>query len=121
MLAAEAAVLEIARRLGTNTWLTGQAMTTLLAALIHVIEQDRARSFLFPETNTKDAPKRKVGRPAGSKNKTDLGTVLRRYGEARGILPIETISSREAQRIRAQIRGAPGNPGRPKKSDKKSS
>ena len=91
-------------------------LLALCGGLLRTIKRGGALQFMYP-----DAPKRPVGRPKGAKKNATLADVLRLYGEAQGIIPEErrATSPRHLQRIRAGVRGAPGKPGRPKKSDKK--
>ena len=113
-LAGKGALAEIVGRLLKPKRLTAKAVTALATALIREIEADRETQFLFPEAQR---PKRAAGRPKGSVKKESLASALRLYGEANGLVAPERRASsvRKLQRVRADLRGGPGSPGRPKK------
>ena len=108
------ALAAMATRLAQGKRLTGPTLVALVRGLIATIDSGKAPTFL-------GAGRRPVGRPKGAATRTDLARVFAQYGAAKGYLPEaqRTIGPRQQQRLRALIRGTPGKPGRPKKSDKK--
>jgi len=111
---AAAALLEIAARLGNGRRLTGASLVALLQGLLLIIEGGKSALFL-------KAGRRSSGRPKGATAQSDLARAFLQYGAAKGFILEDqrTIGPRQQQRVRALLRGAPGKPGRPKKSDKK--
>lgn len=104
---------EIILRLTQGRRLSVSAMTALVGGLVAAFEGGKSATFL-------GAGRRRVGRPKGKGAGTDLVKALQDYGSAKGYLSQgrRTVGERQQQRIRALIRGAPGKPGRPRKSDK---
>ena len=114
--AATAAVLEIASRLLEGDRLTADAVVAVAGGLMRAAKSGEAlNTFWFERV----APAR--GRPKGAVKSVSLARAMELYGAARGLIPAEqaSVGARELQRIKAEVRGAPGKPGRPKKSDKK--
>ncbi len=108
------ALAAIVSRLAEGRRLTGPALVAIVRGLITTIDGGRAPAFL-------GAGRRRVGRPKGATTRTDFARVYAQYISAKGYLPEaqRTIGPRQQQRVRALIRGTPGKPGRPKKSDRK--
>jgi len=111
--AATRALDEIVTRIDKCETLEFTSRLVLWGALYAVLASDKAHSFLFPGVRKVAGPR---GRPKGGGSKA-LALAIRKAEAI--VYGTEVYSPRHMQRHHAKLRGEPGKPGRPRKSDKK--